>query len=89
MKLTLPEARLLIKAEHDAESQTRRKQAAEQQAVAKAQEAAAAKQVRAECMTRAQTANLNTPGLVTGLLAGVAAGNVCENYYRNTGVLRD
>jgi hypothetical protein len=85
MKLTLPEARLLIKAEHAAQQ----RQAADQQAATQAQQEAAARQARAECVARAQTANLNTPGLVPGLLAGVAAGDVCENYYRNTGVLRD
>jgi hypothetical protein len=89
VKLMLPEARLLIKAEHSAQDQAQRRQAAEQQEAARAQQMAAARQARAECTARAQTATLTTPGLLPGLLAGIAAGNVCENYHRNTGTLND
>jgi hypothetical protein len=58
VRLTLPEARLLIKAEHSAHDQGQRRRTAEQQEAARAQKAAAAKQT------------LATPSLVSGLLAG-------------------
>jgi hypothetical protein len=55
--------------------------------VEQAPAAAAAQRAHADCVYQAQMANITTPGLVSGFLAGVGAGSVCENYYRNTGVL--
>ena len=49
--------------------------------------AAAAQRAHADCVYQAQMANVTTPGLLRGFLAGVGAGSVCENYYHNTGVI--
>lgn len=49
---------------------------------------AVAQRAHADCVYQAQMANVTSPGLVNGLLTGIAAGSVCENYYRSIGVIQ-
>jgi hypothetical protein len=55
--------------------------------VQQAPQAAAERNAHADCVYQAQMAANNRPGLIGGLFAGIGAGNACENYYRNIGVM--
>lgn len=75
------EAQAQAVAQEDARIAAAQAQAAYQRAVLE-------QHAHADCVYQAQMANVTSPGLVNGLLTGIAAGSVCENYYRNIGVVQ-